>query len=238
MQPAGRGGIPTFEKREFVSEEYRLRVGDRLFIRVFSLDEEMNRLFNIGGPVGTGAANMSELNTFRVEGDGTISLPKLDNIPVAGKTLRETRHLLRELLSPFFMETTRLDIEVRRVHRYFSVIGEGRSGRFPIDREKINIFEALALAGNIGTFGDRSRLRIIRETNDGVEIVTFDVRSEDIIHSRYFYVHDNDVIYIEPMRVRGVFRITNFGTLANTVMSTITFGTMIYLLIVSNSSDS
>jgi polysaccharide export outer membrane protein len=229
MQPAGRGGIPAFTDT-VAFEEYRLRTGDRLFLRVISLDEEMNRLYNIGGTGQTMSGSMSELTTYLVEENGTMSIPNLENVPVAGKTLREVRDTLIELLSPFFMTTTRLDVEVRRVHRYYSIIGEGRSGRFPIDREKINIFEALAQAGDIGIYGKRSRIRIIRETEDGADVITFDVRSEDIIHSKYYYIQDNDVIYIQPMTEK-MFGITNIGGLYGTIMSTLSFGTMLYITI-------
>ena len=226
LQPPGRG-IPAFADT-VAFEEYRLRVGDRLFIQVLSLDEEMNRLFNIGG-AGQTSGSLSELFTYRIEDNGAIYLPKVGYVHIAGKTLREVRFLLIDLLNPYFMETTRLDVEVRRTHRYFSVIGEARTGRFPIDREKINIFQALALAGDIGTFGNRSRVQILRETPNGAEILSFDIRSEDIIHSRYFWIQDNDVIYIPPM-TRQVFGITNFGGLFGTIMTTISFGTMLYIL--------
>jgi len=228
LQPPGRG-IPAFADT-VAFEEYRLRVGDRLFIQVLSLDEEMNRLFNIGGAGAQMSGSLSELFTYRVESDGTIYLPRVGSVYIAGKTLREVRFHLIELLSPYFMATTRVDVEVRRVHRYFSVIGEGRrAGRFPIDREKINIFQALALAGDIGTFGNRSNVQILRETPNGAEILTFDIRSEDIIHSRYFWIQDNDVIYIQPM-ARQVFGITTFSGLLGTIMTTISFGTMLYIL--------
>jgi len=226
LQPPGRG-IPAFADT-VVFQEYRLRVGDRLFLRVISLDEDMNQLFNIGG-AGMTAGNLSELFTYRVETDGTIYLPKIGKVPVVGLTMREARFLLIDQLKPHFRETTRLDVEVRRAHRYFTVIGEANAGRFPIDREKINIFQALAIAGDIGTFGNRSRVQILRETEHGAEILSFDIRSEDIIHSRYFYIQDNDVIYIQPM-TRQIFGITNFATLFGTVMTTLSFGTMIFIL--------
>jgi len=225
LQPPGRG-IPAYAEADSI-EEYRLRVGDRLSIRVFSLDEEMNRLFNAGG----GGVQTHDLYTYLVDEAGTISLPNLDSVFVAGKTLRETRNLLIEKLTPFFITTTPLDVDVRRVNRFYSVIGEARSGRFPINRERLNIFQALAQAGDVGAFGKRSKIRIIRETEEGAIVVTFDVRSEDIIHSQYFYIQDNDVIYIQPMPER-MFGITNFTSLVSTILGTVTVGWMVYAFII------
>jgi len=224
LQPPGRG-IPAYEAID-AFEEYRLRVGDRLSIQVFSLDGEMNRLFNAGG----GGVQTEDLFTYLVDEAGTISLPSLDSVVVVGKTLRETRDLLIELLTPFFITTTPLDVDVRRVNRFYSVIGEARSGRFPIHVERMNIFQALAQAGDVGTFGKRSKIRIIRETEEGATVITFDVRSEDIIHSRYFYIEDNDVIYIQPMAER-VFGITNFTSLASTIVGTAMGGLMLFIII-------
>jgi len=225
LQPPDRG-IPTYEAVG-AFEEYRLRVGDRLSIQVFSLDEDMNRLFNAGG----GGAQTQDLFTYLVDEAGTISLPSLDSVFVAGKTLREARDLLIEKLTPFFITTTPIDVDIRRVNRFYSVIGEARSGRFPINRERMNIFQALAQAGDIGTFGRRSKIQIIRETEEGATVIMFDVRSEDIIHSQYFYIEDNDVIYIQPMPER-MFGITNITSLLSTLMGTVTAGWMFYRFVI------
>ena len=94
-------------------------------------------------------------------------------------------------------------------------------------REKINIFQALAMAGDVGMYGDRSRIRILRETDNGTIIKSFDVRSADIIHSEYFYIEPNDVIYIQTLNEQ-FFSITNLPSLFSTVISTFSFGVLIY----------
>jgi len=228
MQKSGIS-IPSY-KDSVLFEEYRLKVGDRLYVRVYSLDDETNMLFNAGNTQmgvinASGAA--SELYTYLIKDDGTISLPRLGSICVVGLTLLEVKHLLNRELSPYFKTTTPVDVDVRRVQRYYSVLGEGRSGRFPINREKINIFQALAQAGNIGLYGDRSKIKIIRETETGAKVIEFDVRSEDIIHSEYYYIEDNDVIYIQPMTEK-MFGITTIGTLFGMIVSTMSFSYMLY----------
>jgi hypothetical protein len=109
------------------------------------------------------------------------------------------------------------------------VIGGGKSGYYTMPREKINIFQALAMAGDVGMYGDRSRIRILRETDNGTIIKSFDVRSADIIHSEYFYIEPNDVIYIQTLNEQ-FFSITNLPSLFSTVISTFSFGVLIYIL--------
>lgn len=229
MQKPGMG-IPSY-KDSVSFEEYRLKLGDRLYIRVYSLDNDMNLLYNGGGAnsmnmLGSSGA-YSELYTYLIMDDGTISLPKLGDVYVEGLTLLELKYKLNKELAPYFITTTPIDIDVRRIQRYYSIIGEGGSGRFPISREKINLFQALAQAGDIGLYGDRSKIQILRETEEGAKIIEFDIRSEDIIHSQYYYIEDNDVIYIKPMTEK-MFSITTIGALFGTILSTVSFGYMLY----------
>ena len=116
------------------------------------------------------------------------------------------------------------------VQRYFSVIGANASGRFPITKEKVTIFEALAMAGDISNYGDRGKVRIIRETEEGTEVKMFDVRSEDIINSEYYYVEPNDVIYIQTLNEQ-FFSMTSLASVISTVATTLSFGIFIYSFI-------
>jgi len=83
------------------------------------------------------------------------------------------------------------------------------------------------MAGDIGIYGDRKRVRVISETENGTKINVFDIRSADIIHSQYFYIEPNDVIYIQTVNER-FFSITNFPAFVSTFISTISFGVLIY----------
>ena len=121
-------------------------------------------------------------------------------------------------------------VDVKLVEKYYSIISSSTSGRFPITREKINIFEALAMAGDIGTYGDRSKIRIIRETENGTQIKMFDVRSADIIHSEFYYVEPNDVIYIQDVNEQ-FFSVTSFPSLLATLISTFSLAIFIYDLV-------
>ncbi|NDV46206.1 hypothetical protein D0T49_04015 [Paludibacter sp. 221] len=232
MQPPGMG-VPAYH--DSVSyEDYRIKPDDRLYLRVYSIDDRMNYVFN-GSSRSTdyvlrgGGSAYQELYTYLVEEDGSLILPHLGNVFVGGKTLREAESYLEEKLKPYF-KLNEVDIDLRIVGRYYSIIGQSASGRFELPREKINIFQALAQAGDIGIYGDRSRIRILRETPEGPVVKVFDIRSADIIHSEFYYVEPSDVIYIQNM-YEQVFGITSLASLLGILVSTFSLVSTIYILI-------
>jgi polysaccharide export outer membrane protein len=111
------------------------------------------------------------------------------------------------------------------------VISDRGSGVFEMQKEKVTIFEALAMAGDIGDFGDRSKVRIVREIEGETKVKVFDVRSEDIINSEYYYIEPNDVIYIQ--RIKGQsFGVNSVTTTISVVATTLAFGGFVYALVV------
>lgn len=228
MQPHGFN-IPAY-KDSITFVDYKLRVGDRLFVKVYSTDEKTNILFN--GMTnnsqmmmtGSGSGSGSDLYTYLIENNGSITFPMIGDVKVAGKTLREATTELEKAIQPIFKYSS---VEMHITNRFFSVIGSGKSVFLPMPQEKINIFKALAMAGDIGIYGDRKRVRVLRETDKGAKINVFDIRSADIIHSQYFYIEPNDVIYIQTVNEK-FFSITNFPSFVSTLVSTFSFGVLMY----------
>ena len=239
MQEAGKRGIPQYaDTLSYV--DYELRIGDRLYIYVYSVDERTDKMFNAsGGGISasqmrqSGGAGGNDLYTYLVQDDGCIDFPMVGRILVRGKTTRDVKHLLEAELSSFikgYGDYKMMSVEVNIVRRSCSVISDRGSGTFNIQKEKITIFEALAMAGDIGDFGDRSRVRIVRETEGMTQIKEFDVRSEDIINSEYYYIEPNDVIYIQ--RIKGQsFGINSVTTTISVVATTLAFGGFVYGLV-------
>jgi polysaccharide export outer membrane protein len=94
----------------------------------------------------------------------------------------------------------------------------------------VTIYEALAMAGDIGDFGDRSKVRIIRESEGQTKVKVFDVRSADIVNSEFYYIEPNDVIYIQ--RIKGQsFGINSAATTVSVVATTLAFGGFVYGLV-------
>ena len=242
MQEPGKNGIPQYADT-LSYEDYEFRIGDRLYIYVYSVDERIDKMFNAsGGGVSSsmmrqsmgGAGGGYDLYTYLVQEDGTIDFPMVGHIPVRGKTTREVKHHLEEELSSFirgYGDYKMMSVEVNIVRRSFSVISDNGSGTFNIQKEKVTIFEALAMAGDIGDFGDRSKVRIVREKEGVTQVKEFDVRSKDIINSEFYYIEPNDVIYIQ--RIKGQsFGINSVTTSISVVATTLAFGGFVYGLVV------
>lgn len=241
MQTPGKNGIPQYA--DTVSyEDYELRIGDRLYIYVYSVDERVDKMFNSSsGTIGIqmlqgggGVGGSYDLYTYLVQEDGCIDFPMVGRVPVRGMTTREVKRVLEEELSSFiksYGDYQMMSVEVKIVRRSFSVISDRGSGTFNIQKEKVTIFEALAMAGDIGDFGDRSKVRIVREKEGLTLVKEFDVRSEDIINSEFYYIEPNDVIYIQ--RIKGQsFGINSVTTTISVVATTLAFGGFVYGLVV------
>lgn len=252
MQEPGKNGVPHYADT-LSYEDYEIRIGDRLYVYVYSVDERVSRMFNPQGS-GVSAAQMRQqmtngyvsgsynLYTYLVEADGTIDFPMLGHIEVRGKTTREVKLLIENDLNVYikgYGEYKMTSVEVNVVQRSFSVISDRGSGVFSLQKEKVTIFEALAMAGDIGDFGDRSKVRIVREKEGKTEVMTVDVRSKDIINSEFYYIEPNDVIYIQKIKGQA-FGINSVTTAISVAATTLAFGGLVYGIVVRiiNSVDS
>ena len=225
-------------------EDYKIRTSDRLYIQVYSVDENLTKLFNQGSTAqnmrqqmmsgGGDLYGTNELYSYLVDADGNIQYPMIGDVPVRGKTTREVKHILEEQLAGMVKEIgdyTLMSVEVQVISRFFSVIGAVQSARVPLIKEKVTIFEALAMAGDIADYGDHSKLRIVREIEGQTTIRTFDARSKDLINSEFYYIEPNDVIYIQFMPGH-TFGINHVTTTIAVVATTISFAGFIYALVV------
>jgi polysaccharide biosynthesis/export protein len=233
---APKNFIPAY-KDSIPYEDYRLKEGDKLYIQVYSTDPKTNALFN--GGAGTGLQMLTsggssseylELYTYGVQADGNILFPIVGSVQVKNKTLREAKKTLEESIKPL-LNVNSVDIHI--VNRSFSIIGSGKSGRISFPREKINIFQAIAMAGDVGFYTDRSKIKILRQTPNGPQIKTFDIRSINVINSEYYYIEPDDIIFLQPMKAQ-FFGVTSLWTAISTVVTTISFGAGLYTLFFPN----
>lgn len=223
-------------------EDYQLRISDRLYVYVYSVDENIQKMYNAGGMNasqmrqqmnnGGNTYGSYELYTYLVDEEGNIDFPTIGKIPVRGKTTREVKHILEKELSTLLHEIpghSMVSVEVNIVNRSFSIIG-AQSGRYPINKEKMTIFEALAMAGDLGEFNSRKEIKLVREKNGVTTIKTFDARSKDIVNSEFYYIEPNDIIYIRQIPGYS-FGINHVTTVIGVTASTISFGVLIYTIV-------
>ena len=222
-------------------EDYQLRIGDRLYVYVYSLNENVQKMYNFGGANASqmrqqmnqgGMYGSYDLYTYLVDEEGNIDFPTIGKLPVKGLTTREVKLLLEDELSTLLQDLpgySTVSVEVNIVNRSFSIIG-AQSGRYVINKEKMTIFEALAMAGDLGEFNSRKEIKLVREKNGVTTIKTFDARSKDLINSEYYYIEPNDIIYIRQIPGYS-FGVNHVTTVISVTAATVSFGVLIYTIV-------
>lgn len=188
----------------------RIMPKDILTVTVTTIDPEAAVPFNLSVPTTVSQASTKTLTSqpvlqdYLVANDGTIDFPIIGEIKVAGLTKKECEAMILEKIRPYLAETEKPIVTVRMSSYSIAVLGEVKNpGSFPVSREKINIFEALAMAGDMTIYGVRDRVRLIREDAKGnKEIQILDLTDANIINSPYYYLQQNDIIYVEPSKVK------------------------------------
>lgn len=189
QEPTKCNKLPIYDSVAY--EPYRIRVNDEIIYRLITMDETMSKM------LGTNNSNYvgQYVNSYRVHSDGTIDLPFLRPLKIQGLTEVEAQDSLRAAFREIIPDA---DVKLALYNKYFSVIGDARAGQFYIYKEKLNIFQALAMTGDVMNSGDRRHIRIVRPRDGGQEpeVLEFDIRTNSIIDSKYYYVYPNDVIYV------------------------------------------
>ena len=188
----------------------RIMPKDILTVTVSTIDPEASIPFNLTVSSTTANTNLKSLTTqpalqdYLVSNDGTIEFPIIGQIKVVGLTKTECEAMILEKIRPYMADSEKPIVTVRMSSYSIAVLGEVKNpGSFQVTREKINIFEALAQAGDMTIYGVRDRVRLIREDASGKkEIQVLDLTDANIINSPYYYLQQNDIIYVEPSKVK------------------------------------
>jgi polysaccharide export outer membrane protein len=193
-------------REEFIAitpATYIIQPYDNLYIRVITPDPKLAEMFNTM-PANSGSMSMNELSadilSYTVDDTGTIELPYAGKFIVAGKTLNQIKVELDIAIKSYITDAV---VTVKMINNYVSIIGEvQRPGKYQIYKNRLNIFQALAMAGDLDKYSNRQKIQIIRQTPDGNTVKEFSLKDRSIIGSQFFYIMPNDVIYAPPMKGR------------------------------------
>ncbi|MBA7516908.1 hypothetical protein ES705_08957 [subsurface metagenome] len=187
------------ELKEF--EIYRqikeiIQPGDELFIRVTTSDE---RPTNFSTRYETYGIDVT-LRSYTVDQDGYIRFPYLGKVYVLAKSLDEASEEIELALGDFLFTPS---VFVKFVNKKITIIGEvTRPGVYNFYDKKINVFQAIAYAGDITTFGNRKRVVLLREEDEKITKYRLDLTDENILMSEIYVVQPDDIIYIEPLKIK------------------------------------
>ncbi|MBO7580407.1 MAG: polysaccharide biosynthesis/export family protein [Bacteroidaceae bacterium] len=196
--------------RSAVLYDARIMPKDILTITVNTVNPEAAAPFNQTVPTTFNMNTQSTysqavMQTYLVDNDGIIEFPVLGTLKVGGLTKAECEKMIHDKVMRYMNEAENPIITVRMSNYKISVLGEvNRPGMFTVGNEKINIFEALAQAGDLTIYGVRDRVKLIREDAKGhKEVHTLNLNDAEIINSPYYYLQQNDVVYVEPNKVKA-----------------------------------
>ena len=194
--------LPVYQKEAY--EDYRLQINDEIIYRLLTSDETISKL------ISSGTSSMSSQNmiSYRIYPDGTVDLPFLKKIPVAGLTLNQASRVVEEKFKEIIPDAA---VKLSIANKTFTIIGEAGTGVYPIIREKMTIYQALSLSGNLNNAGDFKNVRIIRETEKGTEVLQFDIRPVSLIESQYYYIYPNDIIYVQRAK-SSFYKVNNWSS--------------------------
>ncbi|MDB5014473.1 MAG: polysaccharide export protein [Daejeonella sp.] len=173
--------------------ETRIQQNDLLNISVSSLSVESNALFN--------QPSTTVKEGYRVDKTGSINFPVVGKIKVDGLTLDQSQETIARKLDQYVKNPT---VNVKFLNFKVTVIGEvNRPATFTVTDERINLLEALGLAGDMTAFGKRENVLIIRETGGERTMARINLNNKDVLSSPYFNLKLNDVIYVEPVKAKA-----------------------------------
>lgn len=186
----------------------RIQPKDLLTITVSTSQPELAVPFNLTVPATITTAHkyltsQPSLQSYLVDNKGYIDFPILGALHLGNLTKGEAENLIKGKLKTYLKEEP--IVNVRLINYKISVIGEvTRPNTFTVANEKVNVFEALALAGDLTIYGLRNNVKLIREDENGSkQIITLDLNDANLVLSPYYYLQQNDILYVTPNKAKS-----------------------------------
>lgn len=210
-------GTATYENDLSI---YKVEPGDFLYINVTSLnptnmtsmDANEKAEYQLQSEMGI------YLKSYQVNDSGFINFPVVGQIKVAGLSIDQIREKIQIIINDYYQLAS---VTVKLVNFKISILGEvNRPGTYSVYQDKLNIFQALSLGGDLTNYGNRRNINIIRKTSTGgTEIIKVNLLNDSMLELPGFYLHPEDIVYVEPMKSKS-FAFTAFPYAI--VLSTIT----------------
>ncbi|MFI3265787.1 MAG: polysaccharide biosynthesis/export family protein [Rikenellaceae bacterium] len=218
-----------YEVTRTESYEIKIQADDLISIMVNSRDPKLSQMFNlplVSFQVNDNVVGQNRVLGYLVNQDGEINFPQLGVIEIAGMTRSElTKYITQELIDNGYITDPVVTIQI--LNFQVSVMGEvSRPGSFEVTSDRITILDAITKAGDLTIYGMRDRVKVIREIKGKTVVTTVDLRSKDLLTSPYYYLQQNDIVYVEPNKAKAGQREINsnrtigtFATIISVVLS-------------------
>jgi polysaccharide export outer membrane protein len=211
---------------ELQSFDYKIQPNDILGVRFESLTPQEFDFFSstrMQGNIVSGAGLMfGEL----VDDSGEINYPVVGKVKVAGMTVFEAQDMLQALAEQYLESPV---VKVRLLNYRITFLGEvNGEGIVTLPNNRVNLMEAIGHAGGFTDLADRKNIKLIRQQGGKTEVIYLDLLDEDFMTSTYYYVHQNDIVIVPPLRQRPYRRY--FGQNLGLFISSLSLLLLIYNL--------
>ncbi|HQG68295.1 MAG TPA: polysaccharide biosynthesis/export family protein [Paludibacteraceae bacterium] len=212
--------LPVYAKEDY--SDYKICVNDEIIFRLITTDETISKLIS-----SNQSGNSSQMISYRVYPDGTVDIPFLNRVQVKGLTTNEAENLLKKEFREIIPDA---EVKLSIANKSFTVIGEAGTGVFPVYKDKLTIYQALAMSGDLKLSGDFRHVKILRAEEGKTEILEFDIRPASVIESKYYYVYPNDIIYVQRAS-SSFFKVNNYSSFLGLISSSLTllFSVLYYI---------
>ncbi len=184
------------------NQDVRIAQNDVLNITMHSLSPESDNLFSNKNAALTALYTPMKVDGYRVNKDGMIHLPIIGDVRVEGKTIEEAQRAITDDLSKKVKDPL---VDVQMVNFKITVIGEvNRPSTFIITDQKVNVLEALGMAGDMTVYGKRENVLVIRNEGGNKTLKRLNLNNMESFDSPYFYLKQNDIVYVEPDKSKAV----------------------------------
>jgi len=169
---------------------------DKLYIKVFSTDQQTSQIFNTSDEMGYGVS--TSVIGYLVDESGNVNFPFVGNINVGGLTTALASQKIQKALSDYVPNTS---VVVKYVDNKVTVMGEvERQGVYTFTQDKLNIYEALGLGGGLTRYGNRKNIILVRNVGDKIIHYRLNLSDSKIASKDTYYILPNDVIIVEPLK--------------------------------------
>ncbi|MCF1751813.1 polysaccharide biosynthesis/export family protein [Mariniradius sediminis] len=223
-----------------VEYKYILQPFDIVDIDFASSNEELTKAFEFqgsramrGGGMMGGGGDIFYFTGYSIDQEGYVLLPKLGRVHIAGLTEEEARLRVQEAINAYFKEDVFVKLRTGGIR--FTALGEfNSSGTKVIMKNRATIFDALALAGESNILARKNKLFIIRQYDGGTKIHQINLNDRQLLASPYFFIQPNDILYLEPMKIRQIGNADNFSASLGLIVSITTSILLIVALATGN----
>lgn len=222
LQGSGNSDSTSFFNNQFAA--YKIHVGDLLYIKILSLNKEINALFNFDYDATNSYAYNNEISMYykgyTVSDDGNVDIPVLGKVKAKELSLEELQSNIQQLIDTLLKEAK---VIVKFGGFKFTVLGEvKRPGLFYYYNNRLTILDAIGEAGDLTDMGNRQNILIVRPTQNGSTTFRINLLDKKILQNPNFYINPNDVVYVEPVKTKNwKLNAPNISILLSSITTTI-----------------